>query len=790
MRLNVKNRILLKGLTIFALLFVSFAYCQEPTSHIQFKNYRLYFDQPQEEIFLDLSKNTFFIDERIKFAGYVFDKVNKVPSTSTVNVYCGIYDENGNLISNRLFYTEKGKFHGELKIPAELGSGKYYIKAYTNWMKNFPEEFMFLQEIFVIDENFDKSDQVSQVENSIEIYPEGGHLIANVNNSVGFAVSINQKNNTTYESCFLLDEKEQKVVQNIRISSQGYGKFSLTPKEEKNYRLVIIMENGDRFQQELPIPKKKGLSIVLNPTMEKNISLEINCDQETLASFKNDPIVIAVHRDGVLKLIHYQIKEQNSSVILPKGVVLPGLNKLSIFDVDQNLLAERIFFNDTHIRSLKNIVNTQLVEKALDSVTVALTIDNLKRGATAQLSVSVLPNESKARDYNWSMSSWLLLQSYFNSSMDSELFFKHMSRQKLFDLDLFLLNNKWNRYNWNDIEQPKSVFYHSFDKGISLQGKFSGDEALKNKELVLYQQSIGEFFSTKIDNELSFSMDDLYIIQDEPIFFFTKDYLMTKYTKVNLTYLPGKEENSLSQEEIDRFLKRKQVDLKKSLNPVPVRFPDTELLDEIVLETKKKTELKRNPRLTVGIFEGEKISERDIFKHIRLSSYLRKKGFKIRRHPAANKFILLPKNVLDTHPPIVYIDGVRSSIYIDDFQLHGVDEVYYEHFGVEGSDGGTVYIYRKFGYEKKDNGNKLLQKIAEVGFSTSSSDTKLKFTEFIKNYFVSYGNVYWNGDIELKRNGTYQLKFPSYSLKEFRIYINGFSNKGDIISSSNYISLD
>lgn len=65
----------------------------------------------KKRFFLDLPKNTFFVDESVKFAGYVFDKVNKVPSTSTVNVYCGIYDSKGKLVDNRLFYTEKGTFH-------------------------------------------------------------------------------------------------------------------------------------------------------------------------------------------------------------------------------------------------------------------------------------------------------------------------------------------------------------------------------------------------------------------------------------------------------------------------------------------------------------------------------------------------------------------------------------------------------------------------------------------------------------------------------------------------------
>ncbi len=337
MRLFEKHRILFPSLLLFVLSVVHTAYGQQLSSDLQFKNYELFFEQPREEIFLDLPKNTFFVGEPVKFAGYIFDQIGKVPSFSSANVYCSIYNEYGSLVESKIFYAEKGKFHGEIKIPEEKGSGKYYIKAYTNWMKNFPDEFMFLQDIFLIDENMTASNQIVPLNNNISIYPEGGNLIVNVNNSVGFSVIINQQNNASYESCSLSDSEGNEVIQNIRINPQGYGKFSFTPEAYNQYYLTVRLEGGDVIRKPLPKPKDHGLTLVLNPTSEKNISLEINCDQETFKQLKRAPITLAIHRDGVLKLVNYQMKSANSSVILPKGVVLPGLNKLSIFSYNYQL---------------------------------------------------------------------------------------------------------------------------------------------------------------------------------------------------------------------------------------------------------------------------------------------------------------------------------------------------------------------------------------------------------------------------------------------------------------------
>ncbi|EIJ39580.1 hypothetical protein JoomaDRAFT_2608 [Galbibacter orientalis DSM 19592] len=44
-------------------------------------------------------------------------------------------------------------------------------------------------------------------------------------------------------------------------------------------------------------------------------------------------------------------------------------------------------------------------------------------------------------------------------------------------------------------------------------------------------------------------------------------------------------------------------------------------------------------------------------------------------------------------PSIIILDGFEITENLKDFYLHNVDEVYYEHQGVNKNNGGTIYIY-------------------------------------------------------------------------------------------------
>ena len=66
--------------------------------------------------------------------------------------------------------------------------------------------------------------------------------------------------------------------------------------------------------------------------------------------------------------------------------------------------------------------------------------------------------------------------------------------------------------------------------------------------------------------------------------------------------------------------------------------------------------------------------------------------------------------------------------------------------------------------------------------NTEELESGLEFTEFVRRSFLAFGNVHWESDIRLAGSNTVKLSFPHYGLKDFIIYINGFTSNGELIS--------
>jgi len=751
-----------------------------------FLQYGQFFDLPREKIFLDLPKDKFYKNEPIRFAGYVLDGKTLLPSVKTSNVYCTIYDSIGHLLEKKLFYTENGKFNGTLEIPATMGAGTYYIKAQTNWMQNFSAKSAYVQDIYVIDSiSIARVAEPTTSPDEIVFYPEGGNLIAEVPNSIGFRYISNGKKHRKVKSCQLVNDLGLPILEGINVNAQGYGKFILTPEKNANRVLKMTLSDGKELLKKVPDPNEGGLAIMLNGLTKDFINIRFNLKNDL--KNKKTPIFIALHRDGNIKILEYRLTKEQSTLIIHKDEAWPGLNKLSVFNEEYDLLAERIFFNDNGLGFLNHDLSLSNIRKSHDSINIQLALGPSTNPQLAMLSLSILPIESKGHNYNRSLLSWFYLQSYFDQSIRAPFTINTpLERSRLYDLDLFLLNNDWKADNWSDIKKiPETTF--AFETGIRIDGKISGDRNIIGKKLIAYQKSIGQYHATTILDESKFVFNDLYLVEGEPIVFFVEDYQFAKSAKIHLSFYPQNQADYLPYSERtspDAFAEIEQESLYVSK---PVQLPGRTILDEVLISGTNKPDLNRNQSLTVGVYEGVKMSEDEASKSIRLSNYLRKLGFKIRLIPQIGMLGVYGRNVTDK-PPIVYVDGVKTDNYVEDFLLNSVDEIYYEHFGLEGSDGGTLYIYRSYG--QKNNSDTLLQKIAEVGFQTDRFIEDYRHSSFAVNSFLDYASVFWDGAIQLTSDSTYTVRFPHFGLKEFIIYINGMTDQGQLISLTEVIRVD
>lgn len=112
---------------------------------------------PQEKVHLHLDKPYYSIGEDIWFSAYVVNaEENKLSLLSKV-LYVDIIDERGKVKKTQVLPLENGLSNGHIDLSdTTFRAGTYQLRAYTNWMRNFDDAFLFRKEINIGDALHDK----------------------------------------------------------------------------------------------------------------------------------------------------------------------------------------------------------------------------------------------------------------------------------------------------------------------------------------------------------------------------------------------------------------------------------------------------------------------------------------------------------------------------------------------------------------------------------------------------------------------------------------------------------
>ncbi|WP_111671563.1 TonB-dependent receptor plug domain-containing protein [Algoriphagus litoralis] len=237
--------------TLFSgMLFVAFSFFVLPiqaqeTLPDQIQNYfqSIQKEFPTEKVYLHLDKHTYTLGDDVWFSAYLLAGSSQIPSPLSSTLYVDIFDGSGLLLEQRKVKIEQGRGAGDFKIPRFGKTGKYQVKAYTAWMRNFGEEYFLTTSFVVVD-------------------GAGGSFLPKVNFSeiststgkVKYQVEIdavsssgNPLSNQPLEIRALAGETEL-YKQSLALNAQGQASFSFTIPEKDNPSQSLEMtyyENGD-----------------------------------------------------------------------------------------------------------------------------------------------------------------------------------------------------------------------------------------------------------------------------------------------------------------------------------------------------------------------------------------------------------------------------------------------------------------------------------------------------------------------------------------------------------------
>jgi hypothetical protein len=816
------------------LVTYTFCFSQEKSAVDSYVNY---FNLPRETLFLHTNKTTFLPGEEVWFKAYAYDRKSQLTSKATTNIRVGIFDKDGKQVDQKLFLAKDGFAHGSIKIDSSFVSGDYYLRASTNWMRNFKEDDAFIKKIKVRNPSSEEELSVQTREYDIQFLPEGGHLLANVKNVVGVKV-VNDLGKGSQASGVIVDVNGAEVVK-FKSNAMGLGRFSFTPTERNTYKALVTLDNTKEVELDFPEVEDRGINIQINNLNPRDVVITLLTNNSSFDDIlDHGKYTLLIHKDGVTKVIPMEFTTTEEKIIISKSDLFKGVNTVTLFDKNQKPIVERMFFNEAPIKNHR--ISFQRLETVNDSLSYKF-ITGTSDNSVLHASVSVLPKGTKSYKPRHNILSAFYLQPYVKGYIENpSYYFTDMDRKKRYELDVLLLTQGWSRYDWNDVFNRPPQMNYTFNNGLTLRGNLN-DEAKLTKELILFPTVMNKSRNIKFDQDGKFEINNFMPQKDEYLVF-------TAVTNKEKTKKPGLVVNfptPFEKESIDVSEYQNFQSFYSNKNSALEGFVSSgrKVLDEVVIKAQRDKEKRKEYRLkTSGKLHN--VTPKMNRRYINLAQFLENQGFDTNpiteqigfttsinsgngsansfanngtdtnndnsatgattqggsdanltstavigsqiRHlnPSRNPVVFFLNNVQINDPAIVLN---RPLFEFEDIYIDATLNTHMVSIGANVSTFATVIkLFTRrtpFIFNDTRSPNENAVKVT-YGFEATKTFYTPKYGGFDTELFQDMGAIHWTPNFVISNNKITELNTLNTGLNEVTFYIEGISSNGDLISQT------
>ncbi|MFK7832954.1 MAG: hypothetical protein AB8B52_06740 [Winogradskyella sp.] len=788
---------------IACLLFIanmtSYTLCAQQKGDI-INDYKNYTELPREVAYVHLNKSTYIAGEMIGFKAYIFDKLTKEPSNLTKNLYCIIQNENGEIIKNKLIEVNNGVASNTFDIDSTLSSGVFIFKAYTNWMRNFDENNHFEQTFKVIDADkldFIKRDILQNNDIELQALGEGGHIVYNINNTIGI-IAKNKFGNGIANANGNITDKNGTLISEFQLNEVGLAKALFKPLPNNTYNLNLNL-NDETITVPIENIKLFGINMTLSDLKEK-INIVVKTNNETLKRTNEQSYKLAIHNGEDINVIPFTISEKGKAILtVQKKQLFSGTNIFTIFDNENRPLLERLYFNKNF--STQKISKTS-VKQLNDSLNVSLSLSNLDLSKWSNLSVSVLPSKTKSYNHHNNLISQLYIQPYVKGSIENaSQYFRSNDKRVDYNLDLLMLTQGWSSYNWQNIfkEKDKAITY-PFEQGIDIVANINSKQKGTYYVYPMEGKSTQIFNVSESDNALI--LNSTFPIDND---LFRIGYLGDKkfkkespkiYPQFSPSIIPKFKTNYKT---IRSYFKTiNQFNESPNITNAWETNDNVEALDEVTVNTSTKytrAEALKNKTINSRV---SIVNDNDRNGGLRLDIYLQRLGFQATFDYQSGRFSITNPRVrgIGTQNPVpaVYLDdgligfGPEADFGILTFiTMSDIDYIEYELYGFGGGllqgEAGFIKVYTlKDQGLKKTIKNTIRTYEIPLKFNEEKAFYTPKYKYYNTEFFNEYGTIAWEPKMTFNKKGEAQFHFFDTKTQNITLFVEGIVNGNQYIS--------
>jgi hypothetical protein len=767
-----------------------------------------------EKVYLHTDKSFYSSGDDLWFKAYLVNAISNIPMETSSNLYVDLISSDAQIMEHKLIRLTAGFGFGDFQLKDSIPGGTYKIRAYTNWMRNFGDFFLFEKEIKIYSIPNIKPNLVHSIKPkpTIQFFPESGSLISEALNNVAFKALDENGNGCNTNGAIVTNNND--TLSWFNSSFLGMGTFAFIPIAGQKYFAVGTINNTQPFKIELPEPLVKGYAIQVSDRDTASFFVSIITNQQTIANNPNQMMILNGMSHGKSSFTgNFIIKDVKTDIRIPKKNFKNGVACITLYDSLVRPHCQRLMYI-----SKKNNINISITPdkpdyKPREKVTLHIKVADAT-GLPVKTNLSLSVTDTEQVPDNWgNIVSYLNLESEIKGKIEKpDLYFDPSNPQRNRQLDLLMLTQGWRDFIWRKLKDTTISIKYMVEPGISLTGRVRqkfADNPIPDANVTLYAPSgvNGKLFSTKTQANGKYYFDGIEFFGRQKVTLTVANVkgkrsgwiLLDNPQEVTYPIVPFYYPNDTSIVKTsfaNNALNRKNTLKKYTLT-------DTIHLDEVVISSKSIKEEKQN---TEFISEGGtidysyKITPEDAMMDI--GTYMATKIPKAQistdateEGPVAANRILI-RNYGKLEPPRFVLDGfpfekgnLTDESVIYNLSMEDIDRIVVGSFDIRsiGSTGGYVIgIYTKTNTSPKNKFYTLSQMYPGYYEAKNFYSPVYPETTGSQSKPDLRTTIYWNPIITTNENGECTATFYNSDKKtKIRFSIEGLTDNGTPLSITN-----
>ena len=485
-----------------------------------------------EKVYLHTDREYYVAGEDIWYKAYLVNGQSNYPTATSNNLYVDIISPSATIVSSEVIRLEKGTGNGDFRLPDTLSEGTYRIRAYTNWMRNFGDNFIYDHTITIGRKTVTQDKPVirTAIKNHyrLQFFPEGGSLLADVPGVVAFkAEDINGKGVAVQGS---IVNSKGKTVASFNSTHLGMGKLLFTPEANESYDVKAVVNNTVPVTADFPLALEKSYVLSVNNTDTSALQASNNTNKATLIAYSNTLLYIKVRHGGRLCFedsVH--LTTEHSVTRIPRANIPQGIAVVTLYDEKMRPNSERLVFVDQHSTADLSLQLDKPSYTVQDNTSLSIAAnDAAGNPAKANLSMAVV-DASLVPVPHTNIVDYLLLQSELKGAIEQpEQYFDPHNADRQAQLDMLLLTQGWRDFIWLRLTQQSMNIKYLPEAGITFSGRVRrtfADRPLSNMNVTLFapQAQGTKLFPARSDSAGHYYIDGVNITGTQRIKIVSKD---------------------------------------------------------------------------------------------------------------------------------------------------------------------------------------------------------------------------------------------------------------------------